>query len=440
MDADLADFSRYSGMKICVALSGGEDSMALCCALLECAKELDISVCAVNCDHSMRETSERDSKFVKSFCDKAGVPLISFKSETGFSDEAAARAWRTSCYFEAAKNFCADAVATAHHMRDNAETVLFNISRGGGISGAAGIREESVIERDGEKLRIVRPLLCVPKEDIDTYVQENDIPYVVDETNFEPSHTRNRIRLEVIPDLEDAVPGAVSSIYRFSRVCEDTERYFNDLIAREGIFSVSGETAFIKDTKEFAIFSRAVLKVYSHFHVKDYTSEHIKTLYSLQDAECGKMFEAERIEFRKEAGGISARRSEKKPDISMYFSDLYSAQAFDGQRIIITGNPAEVPEGLKALRFDLKKIPIGSVARHRQKGDVFCKFGGGTKNFAEYLTDKKIPKRVKDEIVVVAYGSEVLIAAGLEISEKVKVDENSDVFILACEDVKNKIF
>lgn len=85
----------------------------------------------------------------------------------------------------------------------------------------------------------------------------------------------------------------------------------------------------------------------------------------------------------------------------------------------------ESPSAGKSLRFDIAGIPADAVIRTRRAGDSFTKFGGGTKSLGDYMTDKKIPKRIRDEIPVVASGNDVLIIAGVEISDKVRTDENT---------------
>ena len=89
------------------------------------------------------------------------------------------------------------------------------------------------------------------------------------------------------------------------------------------------------------------------------------------------------------------------------------------------GDKSEVRPRDGSLYVDADKIPAGAVLRKRRDGDVFTKFGGGTKNFGDFLTDRKVPLRKRDDITVCALGSDVLFAAGVEISDKVKVDGNT---------------
>ena len=236
------DLSRYAGKKICVACSGGRDSMALLYYLYNNRAMFGITLSALNCDHGMRgKTSARDSAFVAGQCAKLGVPLLSFRAQGGFAGESQARLWRVfGCYAVAllsdgqwneSRAYASlpslpqihsldgrwrgcDCIATAHHMDDNAETVLFNLARGSALAGVCGIRDE--IYADGTS--VVHPLTGVSRRDIENYITDNGIDYVDDESNFTDDYTRNYIRHNVLPALNEAVPGATAAIYRFSRL------------------------------------------------------------------------------------------------------------------------------------------------------------------------------------------------------------------------------
>ena len=113
------NLQKYTNLKICVAVSGGRDSMALLHYLNAHAAEYNITLTALNCDHGMRgETSARDSAFVAGYCEKAGIPLSSFVAGKKPTSENDARSWRFGCYLKESQN--CDCVATAHHLNDNA--------------------------------------------------------------------------------------------------------------------------------------------------------------------------------------------------------------------------------------------------------------------------------------------------------------------------------
>ena len=430
------DLKKYCGLKICAAVSGGRDSMALLHYLHAHAAEYDITLTALNCDHKMRgEISARDSAFVADYCKKIGVPLSPYVADTPLASEGAARLWRLKCYLEEAKK--CDCIATAHHLDDNAETVLFNLARGAALNGMEGITDSDLSALADKPFRLIRPLIACSRAEIDEYVAANSVPYVDDETNFKTDYTRNKIRHNVLPALEDAVPGAARAIYRFSRLAAEDEEYFErqaePLLSRREPYG-----DYIAHCEEKVIFRRAALKIIAGRHrKKDYTGEQFERLYGLQFAENGKRFEFLGLTAFKEEGRIFIADSQefKAAEDGVPFSEFKSfcRNTFGSEIAIVrsenvaadlTAQMQSATPGLKLkiLRFDGGKIPQGAIVRFMRAGDRFTKFGGGTKNLGDWFTDKKIPLRLRKTIPLLCDGSDVLIVFGMEISDKLKTD------------------
>ncbi|MCR4920234.1 MAG: tRNA lysidine(34) synthetase TilS [Bacteroidaceae bacterium] len=200
--------------RVLVALSGGADSVAL----LHILHSLNHPVIAAHCNFTLRgEESERDEQFVRDLCQRFGIPCHVKRFETRsyaaihhLSIETAARALRYE-WFEALRQATdCSCVAVAHHIEDQAETILLKIIRGTGIRGLTGMHPV--------RNKIVRPLLCLHKQEILRYLASNDLNYVTDSTNLERDALRNRIRLDVIPLLETINPKVSTSL---SRMAED---------------------------------------------------------------------------------------------------------------------------------------------------------------------------------------------------------------------------
>ena len=404
------DLSAYADSHICVAVSGGRDSMALINFIYTHMREHGITLSALNCDHKMRDSSFRDSAFVEEWCNRRNIPILKFSwNFNGIKSEQSARLWRRECYMYALANG-ADFVATAHHMNDNAETVLFNLARGSSIAGLTGIS-------DGE--RIIHPMVCCTRAEIDAYIAENGIPFVEDETNLSDDYTRNKIRHNILPELEMAVPGAVGNIFRLSRLALEDEEYFSNQIEERRILKI---TPFGVEVLlcESVIFKRAALRAVKHFNRKDYTSEHLNSLFLLAKGQKNKKFEFL---------GLTAYGGEGKIVITEGFAcdteisfSAYKGSDFCGQRLIISDRA----EGSgKILKFDLDAVPKGAEIRFKRDGDKFKKFGGGTKSLGDYLTDKKIPLWVRGSIPLIANDGEILAVCGVEISDKIKVNEGT---------------
>jgi len=372
------------------------------------AAEFGITLSALNCDHGMRPTSSVDSEFVAKQCALLGVPLLRFVWETSSpKTETSARLWRRECYMKAIEGG-AEAIATAHHLNDNAETVLFNLARGASLAGLTGIT-------DGDSpFRIIRPMIACTREQIDDYAEANAIPFVEDETNFTDDYSRNRIRHHVLPELERAASGAAEALFRFSRLAAADEKFFADEIARRNILEFENGCAHLAFCDETALFSRAAVSAIKSFGKTDYTQTHVNTLYGLQFKRTGKSFEFLNLTARREGSGITIFERRGKCLQELAFS--VKTHLFDGQTIKISLSPLAT-----SLKFDPDAIPAAAVIRTRRTGDKFKKFGGGLKSLSDFFTDRKIPAALRDEIPLVADGDEILIVCGVEISDKIKV-------------------
>ncbi|MGN1060216.1 MAG: tRNA lysidine(34) synthetase TilS [Candidatus Coproplasma sp.] len=438
------DLSPYKNKKICVAVSGGRDSMALLHYFLVHAEECEITLSALNCDHAIRgEESERDSAFVREYCAANGVLCHSFKWEgERFSDEGLARSWRLCCYNKIITEGKADLIATAHHMNDNAETVLFNLARGASLSGVTGIA-------DSRALGLIRPLIGITREGIDGYIKENDVPFVEDSTNHSDDYTRNKIRHNVLPALEEAVPGAVKNIFRFSRLAAEDEEYFSRQVNKILVKRADGGY-LIKSCTEPVIFKRALRRILTEYGKKDFTSAQMRTVYEMQWLNSGKRFSFLGLVAIKEEGGVAlcCQLEERVADEGMpFYGNLNSDQQTSCRGVLACADYEEnledalaclcdeVKKSVKVLKFDVDKIPETAVIRFKKSGDKFTKFGGGTKSLGDYLTNKKVPQSRRERLPLVCDKDEVLIVGGVEISDKIKITEKTDrVGIFICLD------
>lgn len=193
---------------VIVAVSGGADSVALLHVLVE----LGYNVCVAHCNFRLRGTeSERDELFVRNLANEWNVPIRIQRFQTrqiaqteGISIEMAARRLRYAWFEQLRQKEGADWIAVAHHLDDSIETLLINLVRGTGIRGLTGIKP-----RQG---RIIRPFLCVFRSEIEQYLTEKRISFLVDSTNLENDYIRNRFRNKVIPMLEEINPAARNSL------------------------------------------------------------------------------------------------------------------------------------------------------------------------------------------------------------------------------------
>lgn len=211
------------GVMLC-AVSGGRDSMALLSFLEQLAAEKGVILHAAHYNHMLRPTADRDEDFVRLWCADRHIPLAcgtcdvrAWAREQGASLEDAARTLRYRFLEETADRVGAQRIATAHHVQDNAETVLLHLLRGTGLRGLGGIAPV--------RGRVVRPFLETDRRDIDAYVEENNIPYVEDESNADIAFARNRLRIEVMPLLEKLAPGSTARIAGAAAILREEENH-----------------------------------------------------------------------------------------------------------------------------------------------------------------------------------------------------------------------
>lgn len=204
------------GSGVLCALSGGADSMYLLCRLLEGREKYGWTVQAAHLNHGLRPTARRDEDFVRDWCGKRDVPLTvghaaagELARREGLSIEEAGRVLRYAFLEETARREGLELIATGHHAGDNAETVLMNLIRGCGLNGLTGIPE-----RRGN---IVRPMLEASRPEIEGYLTAHNVPHVEDETNADPAYTRNKVRHQLLPLLEELNPRAAAHIAAAAR-------------------------------------------------------------------------------------------------------------------------------------------------------------------------------------------------------------------------------
>ena len=339
--------------------------------------------------------------------------------EEKLSVEQSARILRYECFFDALKNGKCTKVATAHHLDDNTESVLFNLFRGTGVKGATGI------EKNFED-KIIRPFLSVSKQEIEEYAKENAIPFVTDKTNFCCDYTRNALRLKVIPEIKKLFPKMQESIERFSDILKEE----NDFLDQESkkVLTILDGKAKITIPCHRAIFSRAtVMALKSLGIIKDYEKIHVDDAYSLCEKQNGCSINLKNgVIAVKEYDGIVFYKSKDIDKTEHPFS--LGEHKLGNFSVCIKDFPC--PKNLKGgLYGDLDKIPKTAVIRTRKDGDCFTKFGGGTKSLGDYLTDKKIPIRERENLPLIADGNQVLVIFGVAVSDKIKIDNQTTKFL-----------
>lgn len=423
-----------SGEIIGVGCSGGSDSMALLHFLAKNQEKYDIEVVAIHVDHGIRENSYLDADFVKEKAKQLGVRFYKFRvdapkiaKEKSISIETAARDARYGVFRALLKKGVVDKIALAHHMLDQAETILMHIFRGSGVAGARGMSpiSENVF---------VRPLLSTQKQEIYDYLDRNHIEFVEDETNEDMGYSRNFVRNRIMKDILSRWSGAACAIVNFGKAVQDDDDYINSQIHTDA-FIVEDRSVKIPLSYFLypnAISSRIVFRAFNAIGINtDVEKKHIDMIKELARAgENGKRLNLPfDIIAVKEYDYLTIyNRHEEKPVLDLPFK----CGEFDlpnGKKLIVK-RVKDFNLTAGQLVLDYRKVPKEAFWRFREDGDVFTKFGGGTKKLKSFLIDKKVPSRLRDQLPLLVVGNEVLAIAGVEISEKVKVENVPTAYMI----------
>jgi tRNA(Ile)-lysidine synthase len=284
--------------KVVVTCSGGADSIFL----LHILNKLGFDCIVAHCNFHLRgEESDRDENFVREFCKRENLTLHvqhfdtkQFATENKLSIEMAARELRYNWFEEIRKEYNASAIAVAHHSDDSIETILLNLLRGTGLKGICGIRPKNGY--------IVRPLLCVNRKEIEDYLHEQGIEYIVDSTNLENEYTRNKIRNIVMPILREINPQIDSVMLSNAENFSAAESIYKEVIEKEKSSAVkTTDDSYIVDLRVVEKFTEPFTLLFEC--LKDF-SFHPATIKTMLTAEGNTTFKTGKHVARKEKNKI----------------------------------------------------------------------------------------------------------------------------------------
>lgn len=415
---------------VLVGLSGGADSVCLFTVLLNLSKRIGFKLCCVHLNHMIRgDEAERDAQYCEYICKKHDIPFAMVKEDVPklakswhMSEEEAGRKARYDTFYRMAKEYGATKIAVAHHMNDRAETVLYNLFRGSGVRGLSGIKPVNGM--------IIRPLLCVNRQEIEHYLKDNKILYMTDSTNETEDYMRNRIRNRVLPyAVMNINENSIENINQAARLCNAAEIYISKEAEKsfEKCVNVNEKTYEI-DIEAFSqldyiiktyIVRNVLERIYTS--LKDISMNHIDSVVSLADMQVSK-----KISLPK---GIIARRDydklvlcgqDEKPSGEIKKPPQYQIEK------ILWESGREIPKNDYTKYFDYDKIKSNLVQRYRQPGDyLVVDAKGSKKKLKDYFIDEKIPSMLRDSIPVFADGNHILWVVGYRISEEYKVSDTT---------------
>lgn len=432
MQSVLKTINKYKMFKkgeiVGVAVSGGIDSMSMLHFLNSVKDDFDIEIVAINVDHSIRENSAKDTLFVQNYCSEHHIRFYKFKidsvkiaSENKMCLEEAARKGRYGVFDSLISRGIVDKICLGHHIQDQAETILLNIFRGAGLNGARGME----FIRD----KYVRPMLNTTKLEINQYASINEIPFVEDDSNFDETYSRNYLRNIIMPKLRMKWNNIDKNLVDFGNICKEDDEYIKSQMFFDGVIE---EENLVRIPLSYFIYpspvvNRLILKELEFLNAsKDIEKKHISIIKSMAlEAENGvKINLPNNIIVHKEYDFVAIMVKKPKPKLEETNFKLGSFNLINFGNLTVR-KTSKFDLSNNSHLIDANKLPSGCVIRTRKDGDMFTKFGGGTKKLKDYFIDKKVPQRLRSEIPLICKDNEVYCVLGLEISDKVKIDVNT---------------
>ncbi len=411
-----------------VALSGGADSVALLLLMHEAGYRID----AAHCNFHLRGAeSDRDEQFCIDLCGQLGITIHRAHFATREyaalhhqSIEEAARNLRYSWFRQLKNDLGADGICVAHHRDDSVETVLLNMVRGTGLRGLTGI---SPVRGD-----ILRPLLCVSRQDIEAYLASRGLTYVTDSTNLIPDCLRNKIRLQLLPMLRTMNPAVDDNIQRMAEHVREAQKVLDAVI---------GSFDDCKEIEPSKLQSYGSSEYFVFEWLKQYGFNGSQVTQILQADTGAVISSAQGYEVLNDRGKLIVERIQQplKP-LVIPEPGVYQLPKTEGKdtpqkiRVEIVDKTADFVPSKSAMMatVDADQVKFPLTVRSVEPGDVMRPFGmKGSKLVNDMLTDlhKNLFEKRRQQVVVDATGSMVWLV-GIRTDDRVRVDREKTHKIL----------
>ena len=414
-------FPALKGKRILIACSGGLDSVVLS----RLFKELNYDISLAHCNFSLRgKESDEDENFVILLADKLSIPIFNKKFNTKaykikhkLSIQVAARQLRYQWFAEVCAEHSFDYLATAHHLDDDLETFLINLSRGTGLKGLIGIP----LIND----KIIRPFLNFPRADILQYAKENNCPWREDSSNQTSDYLRNKLRIEVIPRLKEVDHNLLNGFHQ-------TQKYLNDSMALVNDYMTLIKNLVVSETEDG--FEIDVLKLQDLPNTNALLYELLAPfgftawddLSDLLTAQSGKQIFSE-----------SHRILKNRKSLLLVENNFVHNEATFTIKESDTG--IDTPINLKIehvdkilgytpriVYLDFEKLSFPLQLRKWREGDSFYPYGmKGKKKLSKFFKDEKLSLIAKEKTWVLSSGNRIVWIVGIRSDDRFKVENQT---------------
>lgn len=422
-----------------VGVSGGPDSVCLLHILNQLIEKFDFKLVVAHINHCIRgESAVEDQIFVESLAKKMNLQVFSeiinvkqVAKEKDISVEEAGRIVRYEYFEKIAENIKAKKIAVGHNKNDVAETILLNLIRGSGMDGLKGI--------EPVKGNIIRPLIEISRNDIEDYCKENNLEYRIDKTNNQTEYSRNKVRLELIPYIQNNLnPNVVNSLCRTAQIIKEENAFINTLTSKAYDSHAKQTKGVVKvRIKDFLAFDDIIQKRIIRMAVtkingssKALERKHVEEIIELaRNNKTGT--------YKKVPTNIIARieygylvivaNSDEKKELFCYDILVPGKTKVPELKAEVVTNIAKLEELKETSNENCCLIPMqylkeGLCIRNRRNGDIINPTGMlGTKKLKDFFIDSKIPQKKRDSIPLIALENEIFWIIGIRHSNKCKI-------------------
>ncbi len=399
---------------VMLAYSGGADSTSLLHALIKLRDEEGFSFICAHVNHQIRKTSSQEEQWISDRLSDVGVPFIIKRihvPERG-NLESNAREARYQALYEAMNDMGCEILALAHHANDQAETMLMRLMHGTGLTGLAGMSEKSGV--------LWRPLLQIPRANLIRFLNAQKAEWIQDESNADPMFMRNSIRMNLIPWIESASPGACERMAQTALILQDEKKawraYEDEWLERYARMEPPFVYLLTERLRcESAAFQRRLIRRLCDVYALALDFRQTETVRGLLDAAPGTALNLPK--------GAKAFRAKKGLHI---LADAVESMHPDWPQPTVLGTNDSHGDGKRVQAFDAKRVNGASV-RQAKPGDWIVPFGmAGSMSLAKYLGSRGVDRPFRRFWPVLARGNEVFWVIGIGPSQTAAVTPETE--------------
>ncbi|MBK9480620.1 MAG: tRNA lysidine(34) synthetase TilS [Bacteroidetes bacterium] len=421
----------HKEQKYLLAVSGGIDSMVMCDLFLK--NKIPFAVAHFNFQLRQQESMD-DERFVQMWCEQHHIPFYvktidtkSYASENKLSIQVAARTLRYDFFHTLLQQEPYDAIATAHHQDDNIETVLFHFFRGTGLRGLTGIPLESP--------SLIRPLLHVTKKEILQYASKHHITYREDSSNVKVDYTRNKLRNDMIPQLEAIFPAFKQNIAHNIQYLNEAYTVYERQIAqyKKKLIEQRGPDYYIpiRKLKHITPLKTVLYELIKDFH---FGFEQAEQLITMMNSQSGKQIENTQFSILKnrEFFIITAKKTSESAMILIDKSmDTVTTSDFTLHCKQLITDDYQVQNDTTIAQLNASMLEFPLLLRKWRPGDYMYPLGmKKKKKIARILIDLKIPMHEKDQTWVLESNKKIVWLVGLKTDDRYKITPQTKAFMI----------